>query len=200
MKKTLLFTLLTSASIHAMESNVEIVPCDREKHEEQTFALLKETFKAPEVTDGDIISVLVKNNRATRRTPAETILGCITYYNSPPYRVFAPKITTIKYLVVAKEHRGKGYGKQLLRHVEDYARKNNMDKIAGVSNISAIGFYRKLGARQDEDDPSMLSINVSQPHNPPHMRSAYIAPLITIGIPITAYIFFTFLPSSKEND
>lgn len=159
--------LLTCASINAMDQNVEIVPFNKEKHLATVSALLQETFKRPTLNKRDIVSVLVQKNRSTRRTPAEKILGCISYYNTRPSRLSAPRITTIKYLVVAKEHRNKGYGKHLLRHVEDYARKNNMDKIVGTSTPCAMDFYRTLGARQEDENPWKLSINVSQPNNPP---------------------------------
>lgn len=176
MKNILLFTLLASASLHAIEPNVEIVPFDKEKHHATVSALLQEKFKPsldiateddPFITPEDNVSVLVPKNRSTGSThPAETILGCISYSNTYPSQPSAPKITTIKYLVVAKEHRGKGYGKHLLQHVQDYARKNNMDKIVGTSTRRSIDFYRKLGARPtDYKNPLAFGINLSQPNN-----------------------------------
>jgi ribosomal protein S18 acetylase RimI-like enzyme len=170
LRSFILTLLLASASLRAMESNVEIVSFDRQKHHQRVSTLLKETFKDPTIQQQDTVSVLVQKNRATRHAPAETILGCVTYYNSYPSQPSDPKITTIKYLVIAKEHRRQGYGKLLMQHVEDYARNNNSDKIVGTATPSAIKFYEKLGASKDTKNSNFLSMQLSNTDNEPKSK------------------------------
>jgi GNAT superfamily N-acetyltransferase len=158
MKKFLLFLIFTGASIHAMEPNVAIVPFDRQKHHGRISTLLKQTFiREPIVSRMDKISVLVKKNKATRRTPAETFLGFIAYENIYTSNPSSNMSTIVKYLIIEEEYQGKGYGKLLIRHVEDYARSNHSNKLTGTAAPDVVDFYRKLGARADDKNPLELS-------------------------------------------
>jgi ribosomal protein S18 acetylase RimI-like enzyme len=156
--------LLASASVHAMEPNVEIVPFDRQKHHERVSTLLKQTFVSePTISRMDTISVLVKKNKVTRRTPAETILGFISYQNRYTSKLSNNMSTIVKYLIIEEEYQGKGYGKLLMRHVADYARNNDSNELIGTAAPDVVDFYRKLGARVVNDkNPLQLSKNLSE--------------------------------------
>lgn len=52
----------------------------------------------------------------------------------------------VAYLFVASEHRGKGYGRRLLLHVEAEARRRQMKRILlNTYSFQSPGFYRKMG-------------------------------------------------------
>ena len=59
----------------------------------------------------------------------------------------------VNYLAVAPEHRGKGYGRQLMQHVEERLTAIGCPKLnmqVRASNKAALEFYRKLGYSVDE--------------------------------------------------
>lgn len=48
-------------------------------------------------------------------------------------------------VAVLKEYRGKNYGKDLIKYVEEFAKEKNIKKIILNSQYQAINFYKKLG-------------------------------------------------------
>tara|TARA_Y100000310_G_C20666335_1_gene807691 strand:+ start:1455 stop:1901 length:447 start_codon:yes stop_codon:yes gene_type:complete len=57
------------------------------------------------------------------------------------------RVGDIGYLAVIKKYQGKGLGKKLMKHLEKYARKNNIKMLkleVDNKNISAIVLYSKL--------------------------------------------------------
>ena len=48
-------------------------------------------------------------------------------------------------LFVEPEQAGKGYGRQLVTHIEDFARSRNLQKLSLNASLTAIPFYEKLG-------------------------------------------------------
>ena len=90
------------------------------------------------------------------RPAAEVLLGCL---ESKPvaYAAFFHNFSTflgrpglyVEDLYVDAEHRGKGYGRSLLRCLARLARERNCGRLEWSVldwNEAAIGFYRKLGA------------------------------------------------------
>jgi predicted GNAT family N-acyltransferase len=51
-------------------------------------------------------------------------------------------------IAVLKEHRGKGYGKQITNFLIDYYKKKDTDEIRLHSQISVADFYKKLGFKK----------------------------------------------------
>ena len=59
----------------------------------------------------------------------------------------------VNYLAVAKRFRGRGYGRALMKHVEELLRLRGCSKLnlqVRTSNPEAIAFYRRIGYEQDE--------------------------------------------------
>lgn len=59
----------------------------------------------------------------------------------------------VNYLAVAPSHRGRGYGRQLMRHVEQLLLERGCPKIniqVRATNTEVIEFYRRIGYVQDE--------------------------------------------------
>ena len=59
----------------------------------------------------------------------------------------------MNYLAVAPRHRGRGYGRALVEHVERLLRERGCPKLGLLvrnTNKEAAGFYRRLGYAQDE--------------------------------------------------
>jgi len=59
----------------------------------------------------------------------------------------------VNYLAVAPEHRSKGYGRLLMRHVEEALTARGCPKLniqVRNGNREALEFYRKIGYRVDE--------------------------------------------------
>ena len=59
----------------------------------------------------------------------------------------------VNYLAVAPSHRGRGYGRQLMRHVEQLLLERGCPKIniqVRAANTEVIEFYRRIGYAQDE--------------------------------------------------
>ena len=59
----------------------------------------------------------------------------------------------VNYLAVAPEHRSKGYGRLLMRHVEEELIAKGCPKLniqVRVGNKDVLEFYRKIGYRPDE--------------------------------------------------
>jgi ribosomal protein S18 acetylase RimI-like enzyme len=59
----------------------------------------------------------------------------------------------VNYLAVAPEHRGKGHGRQLMRHVEERLTAIGCPKLnmqVRADNKTALEFYRKLGYSIEE--------------------------------------------------
>ena len=48
-------------------------------------------------------------------------------------------------VVVLKQYRNRGFGKQIVEYVLDYCKNNNLDEIYFHSRIDTVGFYKKLG-------------------------------------------------------
>jgi ribosomal protein S18 acetylase RimI-like enzyme len=59
----------------------------------------------------------------------------------------------VNYLAVAPEHRSKGYGRLLMRHVEEALTARGCPKLnvqVRSGNREVLAFYRKIGYSQDE--------------------------------------------------
>lgn len=70
----------------------------------------------------------------------ETIVG---------YAFIRPK-DTLWHLYICPTHQGKGYGKSLLRYVENVLIQNGINELKLHANDSAIGFYEKQGYTKGE--------------------------------------------------
>ena len=59
----------------------------------------------------------------------------------------------VNYLAVAPSLRGRGYGRQLMRHVEQLLMERGCPKVniqVRATNTDVIEFYRRIGYAQDE--------------------------------------------------
>jgi ribosomal protein S18 acetylase RimI-like enzyme len=59
----------------------------------------------------------------------------------------------VNYLAVAPEHRGSGYGRQLMRHVETCLEARGCPKLSlqvRAANQAALEFYKRIGYSTDE--------------------------------------------------
>ena len=59
----------------------------------------------------------------------------------------------VNYLAVAPEHRGSGYGRQLMRHVEACLEARGCPKLSlqvRAANQAALEFYKRIGYSTDE--------------------------------------------------
>ena len=59
------------------------------------------------------------------------------------------KNARIRQMAISKEFQNNGYGKKLLRFVEQYAISHNVIRINIIARISAIGFYLNEGYEKD---------------------------------------------------
>ena len=74
----------------------------------------------------------------------DTLIGYVHYNKSPQYPPFRRlNIPEIQDLRVAKDHRGNGYGRQLIEYCETQARQNGADTM-GI----AVGLLPSYGAAQ----------------------------------------------------
>lgn len=62
----------------------------------------------------------------------------------------------LEYFYISRESLNKGYGKQMWNHLTDWCRKQGIEKITFVTSWQAIGFYEKMGARQDGLSKSVI--------------------------------------------
>ncbi len=76
------------------------------------------------------------------------IIGCCTLLVEPKIIHNGSKVGHIEDLVVSKEHRGKGIGKELLKYCIDIAKKHGCYKVILDCDESNINFYNKCGFRQ----------------------------------------------------
>lgn len=58
-----------------------------------------------------------------------------------------PGLAQIRYMAVDDDYQGKGIGRMIMQHLEDYARKTNIDEIFLHARENAVPFYEKLGYR-----------------------------------------------------
>ena len=61
----------------------------------------------------------------------------------------------IEDIVVSKNYRGKGIGKQLIEYCKDYSKKKNCYKIILNCNNTLLNFYEKLGFRNKNLEMSL---------------------------------------------
>jgi putative acetyltransferase len=64
------------------------------------------------------------------------------------YRVFAPTTAEIKRMWVGTQHRGQGFGRQMLIAIEDHARSAGIRRLkleTGIRQEEAIGLYEAQG-------------------------------------------------------
>ncbi len=59
-------------------------------------------------------------------------------------------ISQIRFFAVSKQHQGKGFGKQLLTGVEEWAMKNGYSKIILQARENAVKFYERNGYQSKE--------------------------------------------------
>jgi len=62
-------------------------------------------------------------------------------------------------LVVCKSHRGRGFGRAMLRGVADEARRLGLPKVLLDARHSARGFYERLGFAFREAEPCMIDVD-----------------------------------------
>lgn len=51
----------------------------------------------------------------------------------------------VQRVAVAKEGRGKGYGREIMLHMEDYAKQEGLTEMVLGAQVHAVPFYEKLG-------------------------------------------------------
>lgn len=68
------------------------------------------------------------------------LLGLIGFRYDPPDR------TVIRHIVVRRDHRGQGIGKQMIMHVSAV---HAFQKITAETDRDAVGFYRRIGFRAE---------------------------------------------------
>ena len=94
-----------------------------------------------------LVGEMKKNNDDTK-----TIIGYALYF--PTYSTWNGRTIKIEDLYVEPEHRGKGYGTQLLKTVNELALKQGCVRVHWNVldwNKDAIEFYKKLGAEYSEE-------------------------------------------------
>jgi GNAT superfamily N-acetyltransferase len=80
------------------------------------------------------------------------IIGMALCYNR--YSTWKGPCLYLEDLIITKNHRGRGYGKQLLNFLITYAKNNNYPKIQWQVlnwNIDAIRFYQSYNSKLDEE-------------------------------------------------
>jgi predicted GNAT family N-acyltransferase len=70
---------------------------------------------------------------------AGNLLACVTAVRLSPIRV------KIRQMACAEEHRGRGYGRELLKHLEATLLERGFEHISMHARVTALGFYEKLG-------------------------------------------------------
>lgn len=55
----------------------------------------------------------------------------------------------LEYFYISEQCLGKGYGKQMWNHLTDWCRRRSIPEFYFVTSPQAIGFYEKMGAKQD---------------------------------------------------
>ena len=73
------------------------------------------------------------------------LVGVISLFEvaNPAFR--APMQTQIRGIAVLENHRKKGFGETLIKHVEEYLRQNKTLFVWFNAREGAFGFYKKLG-------------------------------------------------------
>ena len=62
----------------------------------------------------------------------------------------------LEYFYVTEQDLGKGYGKQMWKHMTDWCKDRNIKSFHFVTSHQAVGFYEKMGAIQDGSSKSMI--------------------------------------------
>ena len=75
----------------------------------------------------------------------EVLSGIISVFETKKDIFTDEKQFQIRGMAVLENHRNKGFGAALVRHVEDYLKRENQHTIWFNARIIAIGFYEKLG-------------------------------------------------------
>lgn len=110
-------------------------------------------FKSVEdVIEKNRFEDFIKNNQIYVIREEEKIIGYVQFcikekqIHGMQYR----EILNIEAIAVDKEHRGKGAGTQLIKHVIDLGKKQNCTDLSlsvNEENVDAIKLYEKLGMR-----------------------------------------------------
>ena len=72
-----------------------------------------------------------------------TIIAAATLIIEQKFIHKLSKYGHIKDVIVNNEHRGKGYGKKIIKHIVDYCKKNNFYKITLTCKEELVTFYEK---------------------------------------------------------
>ena len=59
------------------------------------------------------------------------------------------KLAELRDFVVKEEYRGKGYGKEIIKNVLDFCKKNNIRKVIAISFPEYLEFFKKFGFQQE---------------------------------------------------
>lgn len=145
MKTLYLLLLLSGASIHAMDTNVHIVPFDGEKHYNVTRDLLRNAGVYPDGLTNRGVRVLVRPYPATRSKRPDKVLGAVVYETKQFLEITD---TWILALAIASQYQRKGYGTMLMRHMESIP-SDKPHHIHLWSSVKAAPFYKKLGYQGD---------------------------------------------------
>lgn len=142
----LLIGLFSSASLYAMNSNVQIESFDYDKHAKNLLTIHNAVLKlkghdAPEffnqksqMPDDEACDVLCKDN---------TAVGYI--YHQLVVEEESKPVKWVVYLAIDPSESKKGYGKMLLEYVENDARKKQCSVIELKPLENVVGYYKKLG-------------------------------------------------------
>ena len=100
------------------------------------------------LTDEKSTVLVVEENRV--------VIGvafCIIHENNPEGPVKDALTAVLDTIVIDASYRGKGYGRQLLRAAETWAKKNGCSRIklnVAVENTQGIDFYHRCGYTQSD--------------------------------------------------
>lgn len=112
-----------------------------------TYGLQKQVH--PKITVSDYESFLTRltsktDYRQIHMLVNDEIIGIIGFHSD--FYLDGQIHMYIREFVISREHRGKGYGKELLSHVEEYARESGYDAIwLTTDNLDIVEFYDKRG-------------------------------------------------------
>lgn len=147
MKKIIISLLfLVSASLYAMNQNdLRIVPFDPAKHSHAIDLFRSLIDIEPLISNPPTITVSVLVKPRSKRP--DTILGAIAYQTTDSQ-------TKIEAVSVAREHRSKGYGTLLMKHIEESIQTSKEHQLYLQPINGKTSFYEQLGyAYEDTEIP-----------------------------------------------
>jgi glucosamine-phosphate N-acetyltransferase len=131
---------------------VEIRELTRKDISQQLIDILHDAFKH------DKISVSTAKNRFVFRLMCRThtfgiyldqqLIGIASVIvEKKMFKLKKPFVAHVEDVAIHREHRGFGYGKQLMHHLIEFARKRDCYKVVLYCSLDNIEFYKRCGMR-----------------------------------------------------